>query len=538
MADKLIHINQVGYRLGARHCAALPGVDRDFSLIDRGIQPVFEGKSTPGAGMDAASGDDVRWLDFSAFHAAGEYRISCGDLLYSSPVRLSPKPYAALTDGLLKGLYYMRCGTALEAAHAGEWTHDRCHTGDGMLLDDPAVHIDITGGSHDAGDYGKYVAPGAVAVAMMLLAVEHIPGAFRRTVNIPESGNGVPDILNEARWELEWMLKMQRADGGVYHKTTTPGFAGFILPEHDLDQWVVCPVSATATGDFAGVMAMASRIYQQFDQAFAARMLAAAEQAWAWLAANPDAGPFHNPQGVSTGEYGDGDVRDERFWAASSLWRATGDADYAASAQDMLARWPDMDRITFGWGEVGGFAAAELLFAGNAPDELARPLRHAFLQEAERLEALARSDGYAVPMACGDYIWGSTMVLMNRAVHLLLANKLAPNAAWEAVAEDCLHWLCGRNPLGVCYVSGFGAYPVMRQHNRVSEADAVDAPVPGLVAGGPNKGLQDTAARLLLPAATPPARCFADESASYSTNEVAIYWNTPALFVAAWFDAK
>lgn len=537
MADKVVHINQVGYRRGAAKLAALNRVESEFTLIDGAIEPRLHGHTGPGVEGDRASGDTVHWADFTALDA-GTYRLAMPEYLYSAPIHVADRPYRELKRALLKGLYYFRCGTALEEEFAGPWAHAICHEEPAVLYEDRGRSIDISGGWHDAGDYGKYINPAAVTVAMLLLTFEHIGSACQDQTGIPESGNGVPDILNEARWELDWMLKMQREDGAVWHKTTSWSFADFVMPEHDHKQWVVCPVSATATGDFAAALAMASRVYRPFDAAYADKLLEAARRAWVWLVARNELEPFHNPEEVSTGEYGDHDPRDEKLWAAVSLWRATGEEMFCAAALEMLERWPDVDLVTFGWTAVGGFAAAEVLFAPNAPHSLREPFRHAFLMEAERLAALAATDGYRVPMAPEDYIWGSTMVLLNRAVHLLLAGKLMGDGGFEQEAEDCLHWLLGRNPLGVCYVTGFGVYPVMRPHYRPSEADGVNAPPSGLVSGGPNQGRQESAARLLLPEGTPPARCFADDSGSYSTNEVTIYWNAPAVFVASWFDGK
>jgi endoglucanase len=154
-------------------------------------------------------------------------------------------------------------------------------------------------------------------------------------LNIPESGNGTPDILNEIRWNLDWMLSMQDDDGGVWHKQTSERFCDFILPEKDtLISYVIGTgkepyKSSCATGDFAAVMAIAARAYRPFDAAYAEKCLRAARQAWNWLEKYPDV-TFRNPPGVSTGGYGDGDCADEHLWAAAELWRTTGDQPTSA----------------------------------------------------------------------------------------------------------------------------------------------------------------------------------------------------------------
>ena len=530
MADQFVRVNQVGYAPQDRKTAAVLGTKGSFLLRTLEGREVLSGTLECAAGVDAASGDRVCWADFSAA-PAGRYRIELPELGLCAPIDVREQPYEPLLRALLKGLYYMRCGCALEAEHAGPWTHGLCHTLPAVNYGDLCANRDVSGGWHDAGDYGKYVVPGATAVAMLLLAFERCPQAFAAPTGIPGSG-GMPDVLREARWELEWLLKMQLSNGSVLHKATTVTFPGFCMPEDDDGQIVVSPVSTAATADFAACLAMASRIYAPYDSPWAALLLERARLAWQWLQVTPDK-PFRNPRGVVTGEYGDTDLRDERLWAAVALYRATGEAPFADAAAALLGG--DVDKTDFGWSEVGGFAAAEALAMENCPPALRQPLEQAVRARAQRLHAVAQADGYRVPMAAEDYIWGSTMVLMNHAALLLLAAQYCDQPEYAQTALDSVHWLLGRNPLSQCFVTGFGRRPILWPHYRPAEADMVEAPVPGLVSGGPNRNRQDRAVQKLLPVETPPARMFVDDSSSYSSNEVAIYWNTAAIFVVAHF---
>lgn len=154
------------------------------------------------------------------------------------------------------------------------WTHEKCHSASAVLWEDHSVKLDVTGGWHDAGDYGKYVTAAAAALAHLLYAWKMFPEAFRRQdLNIPGKPSNMPDILIECRWELEWLLKMQRFDGAVWHKATTAKHAAFVMPEDDREQMYVLPVSSSATADFAAVTALASGIYREFDKAFSGRLL-------------------------------------------------------------------------------------------------------------------------------------------------------------------------------------------------------------------------------------------------------------------------
>ena len=155
--------------------------------------------------------------------------------------------------------------------------HDICHTAEAKIYNGEGT-VDVTGGWHDAGDYGRYITAGACACAQLLYAYKLFPKAFDGLdLNIPESGSGVPDILSECRYELEWMLKMQREDGAVYHKVTTMRHAPFIMPEDDKEQLFVFPISSMATADLCAVCALAAGIFRPFDKAFSGRLAKAAE---------------------------------------------------------------------------------------------------------------------------------------------------------------------------------------------------------------------------------------------------------------------
>ena len=189
-------------------------------------------------------------------------------------------------------------------------------------------------GWHDAGDYGRYVVNSGITTGTLLWTWELFGDRIKTIgLDVPESGDRVPDILDEVRWNLDWMLSMQDADGGVWHKQTSEKFPAFVMPEDDASVSHVIgsgaePYKTTcATADLAAVAAIAARVYRPFDVAYADRAGRAAAVAWDWAVAHPDA-VFRNPSGVSTGEYGDRTCGDEMLWASAELWRTTHDAKY------------------------------------------------------------------------------------------------------------------------------------------------------------------------------------------------------------------
>ena len=322
---------------------------------------------------------------------------------------------------------------------------------------------------------------------------------------------------------------------GVYHKLTTLDFPGLdVMPEDDLEPQYFTAISATATGTFAAIMAMAARVYKPFDQKFSTLCLARAEKAWQWLIDNPDVPGFKNPQEITTGEYGDRDDRDERYWAAAELYRTTGQESYHLKVKELAQE--NFSKTELGWADMGGYGTVAYLLNGEeaADRDVYQKLKSDLIREADQLVDISSKDGYLISLENDDYIWGSNMGLMNKAMTLLFAHHFTGKKEFEERALDHVHYLFGRNTLNISYVTGFGDRAVMEPHHRPSVGDHVDAPVPGLVAGGPNAGLQDEYAEIHLQGRA-PARCFADHEDSYATNEVTIYWNSPALFVLAHF---
>ena len=407
-----------------------------------------------------------------------------------------------------------RCGCDIEDEKFG---HKACHTEKATIYGTTDT-IDVSGGWHDAGDYGRYTVAAAKAVADLLYAYDANPELFTDDLGIPESGNNVPDILDEVRYELEWMLKMQAADGGVYHKVSCATFPGFIMPEKETGELIVTPVSSTATADFVASMAMAYEFYQGVDEAFAKKCLAAAEKSWAYLEANPDFN-FKNPKDISTGDYGDKTDKDERYWAACQMYRATGDGKYLSGVSDV--------KTGLDWSTVGDYGNIALttikvpegqLVNRNA---LAEAAQASLEKTAASAEKTVNASPYGSPVTA--YNWGSNMTIANAGIILGLEGK-------TDAANEVLNYLLGKNPLGACFVTGFGTVSPTAPHHRPSMAKG--SAQPGMLVGGVNSNLEDSAAKAYCKT-NPPAKCWVDKEESYSTNEITIYWNSPLVYLLA-----
>lgn len=528
-----IIVNQAGYAPDAEKRVVFRGfkyVDH-FEVVDPDGNIVFSGVPTEPV-PDENAWEYIWYGDFSDVKTPGIYMIKSGILGKSVPFTVGGGVYDQSFDEVVHMFYMQRCGMVLTHKLAGNFSHQECHNSKARIYGTDEF-INVSGGWHDAGGYGRYMVPGAKAAADLLLAYEAAPSAFSDNANIPESGNGVPDILDEVRYELEWMFKMQDASsGGVHHKVTCANFPDNIMPEDEKTELIVCPINEMSTGDFAAVMAKASEIYAKYDSAFAEKCLNASLAAWGYLE-KEIIGLGHysvkgNPEGITTGEYIDEIVDDEICWAAAELFKVTGDAKY----EKMLGKYLTDDcPMGFGWRDNGSYALQTYLSVDKSlcSEKIRADVENRFFAAAEEIVKSSAEDSYNISLG-GSYPWGSNMNIANNAMLLLMANDLAPNADYIRFAQTHLDYLFGVNPVATCFITGCGTVSPTSTHHRPSLVKGET--VPGMVVGGTNSFLEDAYAASVLNN-TAPGKCYVDNFNSFSTNEVAIYWNSPVVYVMA-----
>ncbi len=537
-----IFTDQAGYHENARKIAVMPFRADIFAVIDENGDKLYEGAVTY-FGFDECSGDDIYIADFSAFTKRGSFRITAGGE-QSAVFRIGNGVYRKLFYDTSKAFYYLRCGCKLEEKYAGRYTHSACHTGTVHVFGDNK-ELDIHGGWHDAGDYGRYVTAGVCACAQLLYAYKMFPDVFRSLdLDIPESGSGIPDILSECRYELDWLIKMQRSDGAVYHKLTTMRHAGFVMPEEDNGELFAFPISSSAAADLCAVCALASRIFTEFDKKYSEKLKEAAELSYKWLEENPEIIRFCNPIGCETGIYGEDNDTDNRYWAAAEMFALTGEDKYHEELISLYRSGFDESRNYYksalGYSITGGLGSLTYILC-DRPDkneDVINDMKSVFIGEAYWLADKADKSGYGAAMSKEDYFWGSNMELMHHAVKFIFAEKFTNDSRFTGLAEEQLHVLLGRNPFGISYVTGCGEFSCNYPHLRPAAADGIEECIPGMVCGGPNSHLDDWRAKQLIPQGTPPMKCFIDDPDCYSLNEVTIYWNSPVVFVLAYLNSK
>lgn len=564
-ATAVIQLNQVGYLPSSVKVALIPARE----VADPGVPAVVlpwppQAYTTSGANPPAtnqsSSGSAPAWsghlegpvtdpltgerlyrVDFTSLQLPGRYVLQVGDSapLRSVPFNIGEDFLTPLFTTVTRSYYLQRCGIALDDSISG-FAHSPCHTHDAYLRRGDAFapanqRLDVTGGWHDAGDYGKYSTTTAITAGQLLLLYELAPAAFPDgQLQIPESGNGVPDLLDEARVGLEWLLRMQRADGAVYHKVGPLIWPGMIRPEKDVAHRYVYGVTSQDTAKAAAAWAMGARLWQPYDPGFARRLLTAARQAWHFLELHPETVDETRPEdNRGSGEYGDRNDADDRYWAAAELYVTTGEAKYG---QFLRFTTPMIDWQAVSWTDPSALGVFDFVI-GPAPateDEAVTYVREVarqlILDRAEEDARAAAANPYSLLLSQPDFVWASNKIALARGANLLLAHYLSPHPEWVQIAERQLDWVLGSNPLGKSFITGVGANPVEHPHHRFSAA--LGKAVPGLLVGGPNSRAEDRVA----PAGLGPLS-YIDETAAYSVNEPAIDYNAPLVVLVGFLLA-
>ena len=539
-----IQLNQVGYLPGAAKWAVVRDVKAEsFAIVDAGSgREVFRGALGTAQPWEPAQ-EALRLADFSALREPGRYRLQVAGVAPSAPFVIAADAYAAVNAAALKFFYFNRASVALDAAHAGVWARPAGHPDDRVFVHASAAGpgrpegtvISAPKGWYDAGDYNKYIVNSGITVYTLLASYEHFPAVFQaQNLNIPESGNGLPDILDETLWNLEWMLaKQDPADGGVYHKLTDKGFDGIVMPHQAKNDRFVVMKATAATLDFAAVMAQAARVFAPFEAqrpGLSARFLAASKRAWGWAQANP-AVIYKQPADIHTGGYDDKNVSDEFAWAAAELFTTTREDRYW---QAFRSNAPPIE--VPGWPNVGALAWTTL---AHHRDRLAATDR-AWVETqvrtlADGFAARWQASPYRVAMQTVDFHWGSNAVALNQALMLIQGHRVSGDRRMLDAAQAAMDLVLGRHPTGYSMVTGFGTRSPLHPHHRPSGATPQQPPVPGMIVGGSNPNSGDDC-KTPYPSKA-PAKFFQDDFCSYTTNEIAINWNAPLVYVSAALQA-
>lgn len=552
-SESIIKVNSTGYLPKQKKMAWINDINQDqqkeWHIYSVGeTDPILSG-TIPSDGInDSATGEIVYPIDFSSLQKNGTYTLHIEGVTPSYPFDINDTVYNSVYKTTLKSYYYIRSGMHLTNEYAGDWSRLQSHMEDGYIYEGysngaivKGEKVASTGGWYDAGDYGKKIIPASFALYHFFKLREYGNGAIAQAkVHIPNEDN-LPDYLAEAKYELDWFLTMQRSDGAVHHLITSENFF-FDMPHKDTQVRYLVPVSATATADFAAVMAMAAKAYAEYLPDYAKTCLEAAEKAWTYLESNPvifPDGGYKDPEGINnTGAYDDPNDKDERLWAAAELFNTTGKEKYRDYFDTSYTNWgPNFPVYVASWKEVQNLAFFTYVLSNQNNKTLSvhNKLSTAILNYANSIVTLAEKTGYGIAMTPGMYYWGSTTLATSRGVELILANEVSPNASYIDIAHNHLNYALGANSLNQCFVSGIGENAIVNSYLYYHD---FETDIPGLVTGGPNQFF-DTYDNPMNEYAKgknlPPAKCFIDHNRSYSTNESAVNQTGVLLFLSGWF---
>ena len=546
-ADGGIHVDQVGYLRNHQKIAMVSSEVEDganFRLVDvRTGDTVFTGKLSA-AKYDEMSGENIREADFSAFNASGTYRLWVGGL-ESYEFQIGDNVYSVATVQNLRSYTLSRCNNPLSDSITGlviKKGHPQdkraiLHFGD--ALNAKGERLDVSGGWYDAGDYGKYTTTAAISTAELMLSYEANPSHFTRGQLFFPKGvkaeGKLPDLLSEVKYELDWMQKMQRADGSTFHKVAGSQWPGFdISPDTDTQDRYIYNTCSAATAMYGASLAIAARVYKPFDSAYAQKLLANAKRVWEYLEKTP-APVYRTYEGHDggSGPYNDENDIQERVWLAAELFKTTGDKVYEnyLKTQHVMTEKPGF----FSWDDTLALAQYTYAMTKNADRNFQTKVKNAFLSYADEISAQIAADGYHCALTKGEYTWASTKNTLTKGDILLMANQISPKTEYVEGALDQIHYLFGRNALNRSFMTGVGANPPEHPHNRIHESTG--AYVPGLIVGGPNfvSGGDPDQTKYLERGNIPPAKAYLDVLSSWSTNEYAIDYTAAAAYALSWF---
>ena len=531
-----IRLNQVGYHPSAVKefiLADLSGTG--FDLVDTDKKVVFSGLLVD-QGTWETSGEKVMIGDFTEFNTPGTYHIIVDGKTSSYPFDIKNNIYEPALHAAIKSYYFQRASMPIEESYGGIYKRAAGHPDDACIYHPSSGKskgtLNSPGGWYDAGDYGKYIVNASLSVGEMLLLLEQFPDAISDgALNIPESGNGISDLWDELKYELDWILTMQDDDGGVYFKLTALGFGGFIMPEaYDLDRYIIGKTT-TSTLDFSAVLAQAARLYKNIDPDWSAKALNASKKAWKWAEKNNDI-TFKNPEDVSTGQYGDSEFSDDFFWAASELFLATKNDMYKSAMAEHNQDY--QHQLADSWMHfVRNVGFHSLLENKDALDtDFFEKLTTGHLALAD--EILQKISAHPYHIALDSFVWGSNSDILNQALILCVAHRISGEEKYLHGAEQITDYIFGKNATGYSFITGFGTKKVMFPHHRPSGADGIADPVPGFILGGPNNDRQD--AHDVTYSSEFAAKAFMDVEPSFASNEVCINWNAPAVYVLGYLQ--
>lgn len=529
-----IKVNQIGYKTGEKKHGLVTGFPDElnvsegdiFEVVDKNSgETVYEGELTLIEKYDMTySGEKMLNADFSGLEVEGSYFIRLkgnNDIEASPSFEISDHVYEELLKNTMRYFYYQRANCEITEEFGGEFTRSDETPKDynAPLYSDRSVSVDVSGGWYDAGDIGKYVAPGATVVNTLLWAYKMFPDKFYDGQNnIPESGNGIPDILDEIKYELDFILKMQdKKSGGFYLKVKSQS-------EHDEDGdrtvWQgdgdKCLTNATA--DCTAVLAFGSTIFKDFDKDYADTLLSAAKNGWDYIDKNPDVYTVTNYSGSNNNS--------SPFWACACMYYATGESRYNDYFKEHAQE-------NYGYMKNGyyGHSVSSMAIYGyftymlcdNRDDALAAEIAKKYDSWKTGILRKYEDNPWSISIDSNSFWWGSFNIILGNTQDMYIGDKIMglPAEDSEKISRDASDFILGVNAMRKCYITGMGEDGI-----SCTFSNFWSKMPKGYMPGGINNHNGNIISAF-------PIKSYADEPIDWFTNENAIYWNAVVVFNTA-----
>ncbi|GHU53983.1 endoglucanase [Clostridia bacterium] len=619
-----IRVNQIGYFPNMDKKAILvteEGDDtpRDFQLKN-GYDVLYEGKTEP-FGFDADSGEYLHIIDFSSYvptngdvknvdnysiqvDSTKSYIFAIKSNIYANDSENPRNPGNLLSDSL-NYFYQARSGVDIEAkyitsSNKNELARKAGHDPDKAYVQpewvnsysseaaiDKSKEIDVTGGWYDAGDWGKYIVNGGISLWTLGNLYEfslfyptsedtdkekNSENLWYKDINpVPEETANIPNILDEAKFEMDFFLKMVVTDGDlkdmVYHKIHDYTWTGLALkPANSNIARIVKPPSTAATLNFVACAAQSSRLWEQYDAEYAKTCLEKAIASYKAAKAHPNLlAPLN--QAIGGGAYGDTNVNDEFYWAACELYATTGEEQYLADIKTYDKALQTVTNLSggentgsfssFNWGNVASLGNLTLcLNQERIPlsKKEHETLAQSIIAAADAYIDIEKKQGYSLPykstsftdennapgQTFNGYEWGSNSFVLNNAIVMSYAYSLTHSVGYLNGVINAMNYTLGVNGMDISYITQYGTRFAKNPHHRFW-ANSLDINFPvapaGVLVGGPNSSLADPFIQSIgIPLGSPPQTCYVDNIEAWSVNECTINWNAPLAWVVGFLD--
>ncbi|MGN1090404.1 MAG: glycoside hydrolase family 9 protein [Huintestinicola sp.] len=518
---KKIHINLRGYMLEMPKtavCLANAGV---FYLIDaeKGVSVYASRLSHPS--FDRESGDTVRIADFSDFNTPGKYYIRAG-YRRSDVFEISENPYKSLRSEILRGIYLNRCGFDMNSdvsmdRNAGQYSRSGCHTN--------SAGTGRQGGWHSYGGYNRDVDVSCGVLADMLYALRLFGESFSDKERVL--------MEDECRWGLDWLLRMQDSDGGVFSSIYSGMETPLTAPEEDSGKYFLGGKTCSAALRSAAVLALASGYFEGCDDEYSHLLRSAAERSWLAAVRSEEYKVYCGRKSALSAE--EEEVLESEFmWAMCELYSLTGDSSYS----EMIGKkYLSSGFSGFDAKGCGGFAALSYLLSERSRERSVEAfVRKRITDIADRLWIADRGSGYSIACSAGSgFEDASNLSILSDGMTFIMAYLVSGGQKYLTGASDQFSYIFGRNPLGMSFMTGDVGECCCSPCHSLS-ASFEGGAVPGMIVGGANTSRSDDYSRWHISVSSPPAKCYVDSGFSRATNTPSVHYSAPVIFISAFYD--